>query len=311
MKDIRIGIGCSDNGQESVDALVAKVKDAEAAGFQAVWIPSFFQFDCLTFAALAGRETERIEIGTAVAVTHSRHPYYMAQQAASTNAACGGRFVLGLGPSHQVVIENMLGLSYAKPGRHVREYLEVLGALSREGKVAFQGELYRVNATLQVEGGRPFPTLIGGLGPMMRELAGRLADGSVTWMTGPKTLGERIVPDVAAAASAADRPAPRIVAGFPIVLTDELDAAREVAGKLFAMYGTLPSYRAMLDHEGLEGPGQIAMIGDEATLEAGIRRLADAGVTDLNANVIGDGKDREGSMRRTTEFLADLARRAS
>jgi len=77
------------------------------------------------------------------------------------------------------------------------------------------------------------------------------------------------------------------------------------------MYGTLPSYRAMLDHEGLEGPGQIAMIGDEATLEAGIRRLADAGVTDLNANVIGDGKDREGSMQRTTEFLADLARRAS
>lgn len=311
MKDIRIGIGCGDSGRESVDALVGKVKQAEAAGFQAAWIPSFFQFDCLTFAALAGRETERIEIGTAVAVTHSRHPYYMAQQAASTHAACGGRFVLGLGPSHQVVIEGMLGLSYAKPGRHVREYLEVLGPLSREGKVAFEGELYRVNATLQVEGGTPFPFLIGGLGPRMRELAGRLADGSVTWMTGPKTLGEVIAPDVAGAASAAGRPAPRIVAGFPIVLTDELDAAREVAGKLFAMYGTLPSYRAMLDHEGLEGPGQIAMIGDEATLEAGIRRLADAGVTDLNANVIGDGKDREGSMQRTTEFLADLARRAS
>ena len=68
MKDIRIGIGCGDNGRESVDELVGKVKDAEAAGFQAAWIPSFFQFDCLTWAALAGRETERIEIGTAVAV---------------------------------------------------------------------------------------------------------------------------------------------------------------------------------------------------------------------------------------------------
>jgi len=311
MNGIRIGIGCGDSGRESVDALVGKVKQAEAAGFQAAWIPSFFQFDCLTFAALAGRETGRIEIGTAVAVTHSRHPYYMAQQAASTHAACGGRFVLGLGPSHRVVIENMLGLSYAKPGRHVREYLEVVGALSRDGKVAFEGELYRVNATLQVEGGTPFPTLIGGLGPMMRELAGRLADGSVTWMTGPKTLGDVIAPEVARAASGAGRPAPRIVSGFPIVLTNAVDSARTVASKLFAMYGTLPSYRAMLDHEGLDGPGDIAMIGDEAVLEAGIRRLADAGVTDLNANVIADGEDREGSIKRTTEFLADLARRAS
>jgi len=311
MKDIRIGIGIGDNGREGVEALVAKVKDAEAAGFQAAWIPSFFQFDCLTFAALAGRETARIELGTAVAVSHSRHPYYMAQQAASTQAACGGRFVLGLGPSHRVVVEGMLGLSYAKPGQHVREYLEVLGPLSREGKVDHTGEVYRVHATLQVAGGTPFPTLIGGLGPMMRKLAGRLADGSITWMTGPKTLGEVIAPDVAAAASGAGRPAPRIVAGFPIVLTHEVDSARALAGKLFAMYGTLPSYRAMLDAEGLAGPGDIALIGDEAALEAAIRRLADAGVSDLNANVIPDGKDREGSLQRTTEFLAELARRAS
>jgi F420-dependent oxidoreductase-like protein len=311
VKGIRIGLGCGDNGRESVDALVAKVKDAEAAGFQAAWIPSFFQFDCLTWAALAGRETERIEVGTAVAVTHSRHPYYMAQQAASTNAACGGRFVLGLGPSHQLVIEGMLGLSYAKPGRHVREYLEVVTALSEHGKVEHAGDVYRVNATLQVEGGRPFPTLIGGLGPMMRKLAGRLAGGSVTWMTGPKTLGGVIVPEVGAAAADAGRPAPRIVSGFPIVLTNEVDSARKLAGKLFAMYGTLPSYRAMLDEEGFEGPADVALIGDEATLEKAIARLAEAGVTDLNANVMPDGKDREGSMQRTTEFLADLARRTS
>jgi len=309
MKDIRIGIGCGDNGSESVDELVGKVKAAEAAGFQAAWIPSFFQFDCLTWAALAGRETERIEIGTAVAVSHSRHPYYMAQQVASTNAACGGRFIFGIGPSHQIVIEGMLGLSYDKPGRHIREYLEVMSALSEEGKVGFQGDVYKVNATLKVEGGTPFTTVIGGLGPMMRKLAGRLAQGSITWMTGPKTLETRIAADVSAAASAAGRPAPRIVGGFPIVLTNEVESARTLAGKLFAMYGTLPSYRAMLDEEGLEGPGEIAMIGDEKTLEAGIQQLASAGVTDFNANVIPDGVDRDGSMQRTRDFLADLAKR--
>jgi len=309
MNDIRIGIGCGDNGSESVDELVGKVRNAEAAGFQSAWIPSFFQFDCLTWAALAGRETERIEIGTAVAVTHSRHPYYMAQQAASTNAACGGRFVLGIGPSHQVVIEGMLGLSYEKPGRHVREYLEVMGPLGQAGKVDFDGDVYKVHATLKVEGGTPFPTVIGGLGPMMRKLAGRLAQGSITWMTGPKTLGERIAPDVAAAARAAGRPAPRIVSGFPVVLTNEVESARKLASKIFAMYGTLPSYRAMLDHEGVDGPGEIALIGDEKTLEAAIARLASAGVTDFNANVMPDGKDREGSMQRSFDFLAELARR--
>jgi F420-dependent oxidoreductase-like protein len=309
MKDIRIGIGCADNGRQHVDDLVAMVKQIEADGFQAAWIPSFFQFDCLTWCALAGRETERIEIGTAVAVSHSRHPFYMAQQAASTQAACGGRFVLGLGPSHQVVVEGMLGLSYEKPGRHVREYLEVLNALSETGKVQHEGEVYHVNATLQVEGGTPFPTVIGGLGPMMRKLAGRLAQGSITWMTGPKTLEELIVADVRAAAQAAGRPAPRIVGGFPIVLTNEVESARTLASKVFAMYGTLPSYRAMLDHEGVAGPADIAMIGDEKTLETAIERLASIGVTHLNANLIPDGKDRDGSIQRTREFLAELARR--
>jgi 5,10-methylenetetrahydromethanopterin reductase len=309
MKEIRIGVGVADSGRETgVDALVAQVRAAEEAGFQSVWLPNIFNFDSLTLAAIAGRETKWIELGTAVAVTHSRHPYYMAQQAASTSAACGkGRFALGLGPSHQAVIENMMGLSYEKPALHVREYLEVLAALLEEGKVSFAGRRYRVNAALQVSGARPFPVLLGGLGPLMRKLAGRLAHGTITWMTGPRTLGEAVVPDVRAAAEAAGRPAPRIVAGFPVCLTEDADGARKVAGKLFAIYGTLPSYRAMLDHEGVEGPGDIAIVGDEREIEAAAMRLASAGVTDWNANVFPHGPDREASVRRTTEFLSELA----
>jgi len=309
MKEIRIGVGVSDTGREAgLDALVAQVRAAEEAGFQTVWLPNIFSFDALTLAAVAGRETKWIELGTAVAVTHSRHPYYMAQQAASTSAACGkGRFALGLGPSHKVVIEDMMGLSYDKPALHVREYLEVLAPLLEEGKVSFQGRLYAVNASLQVSGARPFPVLIGGLGPVMRRLAGRLAHGSITWMTGPRTLEELIVPDVRKAAEEAGRPAPRIVAGFPVCLTDDPDGARKLAGKLFSVYGTLPSYRAMLDHEGVEGPGDIAIVGGEREIEAQVMRLASAGVTDWNANVFPHGPDREASARRTTEFLSELA----
>jgi alkanesulfonate monooxygenase SsuD/methylene tetrahydromethanopterin reductase-like flavin-dependent oxidoreductase (luciferase family) len=142
----------------------------------------------------------------------------------------------------------------------------------------------------------------------MRRLAGRLAGGSITWMTGPKTLAELIVPEVRAAAAEAGRPAPRIVAGFPVCLTDDPAGARKLAGKLFTVYGQLPSYRAMLDHEGLEGPAGIAMVGDEKTIEEQVRRLASIGVTDWNANVFPHGPDREASTERTYRFLADLAR---
>ncbi len=310
MDGIGIGLGVADTGRKgSVDALVDQIKQAEAAGFQSAWLPNVFNFEAMTLASIAGRETERIELGTAVAVTHSRHPYYMAQQAASTAAVCGeGRFVLGLGPSHQVVIEGLMGLSYEKPARHVREYLEVLVPLVQEGKVDFKGELFRVNANLAVSGAAPFRVVIGGLGPVMRKLAGRLAGGTITWMTGPKTLGELVGPDVRAAAAEAGRPEPRIVAGFPVCLTEDPEGAKRLASKLFATYSTLPSYRAMLDHEGAESPADLAIVGDEQTIEAAVRRLADAGVTDFNANPFPHGKDRAASLDRTTGLLGELAR---
>jgi alkanesulfonate monooxygenase SsuD/methylene tetrahydromethanopterin reductase-like flavin-dependent oxidoreductase (luciferase family) len=115
MREIRIGLGVADAGGTPYQELVGQVRSAEEAGFASVWIPNIFGLDAMTLAALAGRETSRIEIGTAVVPTFSRHPLYMAQQALSTQAACGGRFVLGLGPSHRIVIEGMLGLSYEKP----------------------------------------------------------------------------------------------------------------------------------------------------------------------------------------------------
>ena len=303
---MRIGISVETTGGATLDATLAEIGRAEQDGFATAWMPNIFGFDALTLVALAGRLTRRIELGTAVVPTFPRHPFALAQQAMTVQAATGGRLALGLGPSHRVVIETMLGLSYDKPARHVREYLEVIRALRDAGAVSFQGETYRVQGTLTVPGGGSFPILIGALGPRMLRVAGELADGTITWMTGPRTLGETIIPGICAQARKAGRPAPRIVAGLPICVTDDAGVAREKAAKALAVYGTLPSYRAMLDAEGVEGPGDIAIAGNEREVRDAIVRLAAAGVTDLNAAIFPSGPDPEASRRRSYEFLASL-----
>ncbi|HTF32681.1 MAG TPA: TIGR03564 family F420-dependent LLM class oxidoreductase [Myxococcota bacterium] len=313
MKGIRIGISLGDLGGEgataALEASVQQFSRAEAAGFKTAWVPNIFSFDAMTLLALAGSRTRSIELGTAVVPTFSRHPFYMAQQALSTAAATGGRFVLGLGPSHKVVIENMLGLSFDKVAQHVEEYVRVVKALVETGKVAFQGQCYRVNAALQIASARPFPVLIGGLGPRMRKIAATLADGTITWMAGRRTIGETLAPQMHAAARAAGRKdSPRIVCGLPVVVTSDAAGAREAASKSFAIYGQLPSYRAMLDLEGAKGPGDVAVAGDAREVERQIEALAAAGVTDLNAALFPYGPDAKASFERTYEVLAELAR---
>jgi 5,10-methylenetetrahydromethanopterin reductase len=112
-------------------------------------------------------------------------------------------------------------------------------------------------------------------------LVGRLPDGIVTWMTEPRTLEAHIGARIRKAAADAGRPEPRVVAGYPIAVTDAPDLAREVAGDVFAIYGTLPSYRAVLEREGVAGPGDNALVGDAAALEAELRRLVAVGVIGL------------------------------
>lgn len=309
MKGIRIGVSIADPGTGTrLDELLGQFRAAEKAGFHSAWVANIFSMDAMTLIALAGRETRSLELGTAVVPTYSRHPFYLAQQALSTQAATGGRFVCGLGPSHKVVIEDMLGLSFEKPARHVREFVTVVKQLVDTGRVDFEGRVYRVKGSLSVTGGSPVPVLIGALGPVMRGIAGRLCDGTITWMTGPRTIAGEVEPGVRKAAREAGRPAPRVVAGIPVCLTDDPAGAREAASKVFAIYGTLPSYRAMLDAEGLSQPGEIAIAGDERAVEEGIRRFADAGATDVNAAIFPFGPDAAASQQRTFDLLASLAR---
>jgi F420-dependent oxidoreductase-like protein len=224
----------------------------------------------------------------------------------TVQAATGGRLTLGLGPSHQVVIESMLGIPYRKPALHMREYLTILCALRDTGAAAFEGETYKVQATLKVTGCDPFPIVIGALGPLMIKVAGDLADGTITWMAGLKALEKTIVPGITARAKEAGRPAPRIIASLPICVTDDVAIARDTAAKIFQVYGTLPSYRAILDAGGAEGPADVAVVGNEKEVNETIKRFASAGVTDFSPAIFPERLDSKGSEERTYAFLASL-----
>jgi F420-dependent oxidoreductase-like protein len=181
----------------------------------------------------------------------------------------------------------------------MREYLSVLRPLIAEGRVAFQGKVYRTAANLRVPGAQPMPVLIAALAPKMLHLAGEVADGTMLWMSGLKTIETHVMPKITAAANEAGRPAPRIAAGLPICVTDDIAAGRESAAKVFQMYGQLPNYRRMLDKEGAAGPADVAIVGDEASVEKQIRALASVGVTDFVAPIYATGADREDSVART------------
>jgi len=304
---MKIGLGIGITGSEGIDDVIRQIQRAEEAGFDSAWLPNIFGLDAITTIAVAGRETSRIELGTFVVPTYPRHPVAMAQQALTAAAAAGGRFTLGIGLSHRIVIEGMFGLDYSKPVRHMREYLSVLIPLLEGKQVQFRGEEYRVQAQLTVPGVSRPSVVVAALGPQMLKLAGRLADGTATWMGGASYLRNTAIPAIRAAAAEAGRPAPRVVSGFPVAVTDYPDRARESAARIFAVYGQLPAYRAVLDVEGAAGPADVAIVGSEAEVEARLRELADAGVTDFNASPFPVDGD-PGAVRRTVEFLAAARR---
>ena len=291
---------------ETIDSFVDFCVTAEKDGFSTVWKPNIFGHDALTQLLLAGLKTKTIELGTAVTPTYPRHPHALAQQAVTTSAALDGRLALGIGRSHQIVIEGMFGLDYAKPITHMREYVTIVRALAEEGNAAVDGKMYKVNAPLDVADRKPFPILIGALMPKMLELCGELADGTLTWMVGPNYLQSTIVPTMNAAAEKAGRATPRAVVSLPVCVTDDAEAARKIAAELFVIYGTLPVYRACLDAEGAENPAGIALIGNEESVRAGLDRVAEAGATDFYAAIFPDAGGKQ-TVERTYAALKDYA----
>ena len=286
----------------AIDSFVAESKAIAAEGFATIWVPQIFGMEVLSAIAVAGREVPGINFGTAVVPTYPRHPMTMASLALTAQDATKGRLILGIGLSHKVVIDGMYGMSFDKPARHMREHLSILLPLLKEGKASFEGSTLSFRGVIEMPGVTAPPVLLAALAPEMLKLAGALADGTVTWMTGPRTVEDHIIPAMASAASAAGRTAPMTVAGLPFCLTNDPDAARERAANELLIYGQLPSYRAVLDREGAAGPADIAVVGDEAAIAAGVQRMADAGADELAVSIFGSSEERD----RTRAFLRSL-----
>lgn len=277
---------------------------AEREGFSSAWCTHITRgIDSLTTLAVAAQATSRIELGVGVVPSYPRHPMALAHSAATIQSLAGGRFVLGVGVSHRPVIEGMHGLDYSSQIAHLREYLTVLNGLLTDGSVDFEGEHYRVHGEFTVPGTSPVPVIVGALAAGMCRLGGEMADGVTTWLAGPKSLEEVVVPAVSAGAREAGRPAPRVLAGIPVAVDPDRDRARDATERIFGRYGMLVNYRRLFEREGVDGPVGLAITGDENTVRRRIQELFDAGATDVWAVPFDTGVD----VGDTRELLLSLA----
>jgi F420-dependent oxidoreductase-like protein len=302
---VRIGLT---GGAATADRIIQQAVEAEADGFTSLWYASAVFGDPLVAMALAGRATATIELGTAVLQTYTCHPVLQANRAASTAAAMGrAGLPLGVCPSPEFVIEDVYGLSYDDVGANTEEYVTVLSTLLRGEGINYRGEHYRVNIPAVQTPPQPVRVMVSALAPRLLRVAGELSDGTILWMANALAIERHVSPRIEAAASAAGRPAPRIVAGLPVAVHDDAAEARETAAESFANYGTLPNYRRMLDIGGAPGPADAAIVGDEAAVATEIEALFAAGATDVWAAIFPVGGDRSGSRQRTRGLLKELA----
>jgi len=302
-----VGLLSDKGGKSPVDAAVKNLAKLRDEGFRRVWLTQMpWDSDLMTILAAAFHEVDAIEIGSGVVPIQVQHPTQLAQRALTLNAIAGGRFTLGIGMSHRTVTEQMWGISYDKPLRRMREYLDGLLPLLAGQAADAVGETVTTRGSLQIPGAPTPDVYIAALGPQMLRLAGRRTAGTLTWMTGPKTLAEHVGPTLREAAAEAGRPetAVRVAASLPVSVTDDVAAARARAAEEFAIYGRLPSYRAMLDREGFSGPEDAAIIGDEQTVSERLDELAKAGVDEFAAVTFDpspEGRERTRALLRTKD----------
>ncbi|MGE2731496.1 TIGR03564 family F420-dependent LLM class oxidoreductase [Mycolicibacterium vaccae] len=276
-------------------------------GFTRVWLSQLpYEPDLLTVLAVALREVDGIEAASGVVPIQNQHPMLMAQRALTLSLISGGRFTLGLGMSHAAVTEGMWGIPWDKPVRRLNEYLDGLLPLLAGEPANAVGETVTTRGALMIPGAAQPDVYIAALGPQLLRVAGRRTKGTCTWMTGPATLRDHVNPTLRQAAADAGRPAGsvRVVAALPVAVTDDVDALRRQAAEQFAVYGTLPSYRAMLDREGYAGPEDAAIIGDEDTVRARIDELTAAGVDEFVAATFDpspEGRARTRALMRAVD----------
>jgi len=291
-------------GTSPVDDYIEQLRRARDDGFAMVWTPQLWREpDLLTLLALALHEVDGITVGTGVIPIQFRHPAVLAQQALTVNLISGGRLKLGIGMTHPMISEGMYGIPWERHTRRLNEFLDGLLPLLHGEEAKATGEITTTRIALDIPGATAPPVYMAALGPQMLEITARRMAGTMTWMTGPRTLADHVIPTLERCSQQTGQRA-EVVAAFPICVTDEPDKARALAGQLFELYGAQPSYRAMLDREGLAGPADAAIIGDETTVSEQLDAIAALGVDELCGSVFACTAEDDARTRKLVGTLA-------
>jgi F420-dependent oxidoreductase-like protein len=301
-------------GVDALSFAIDRAREAEAAGVDDIWLNQGLDLDGITVAALVAREVPRVIVGIAAVPMYPRHPVTLASQAKAAQLAAGGRFALGIGLGHKAQVEGVFGVPFDRPIRHLRDYLRIVRSLLDTGTAEVRGAT--VTADLSgvpagaLRGVTPrVPLLVAAMGPQALRAAGELADGTLPYLAGPRTLAALIVPAISEAAAAAGRPAPRIAAGVPASVTADPEGARAHAFRYQGGNARNPSYQAAMERESISHPADLALVGDEETVAAGFRRYLDAGATDVRVSPAAFATDEE--RLRTWRLVGELARDAA
>ena len=311
MAEKLVGVAVSGNKISEIQSMIQR---AEELGIHAAWMTTGgARLDSITCFAASAAATERIKLGTSIVPTYPRHPLVMVQQAQVVAQLAPGRFRLGVGPSHRPTIENM-GLDFDAPLGHLKEYLQILKAILKEGRVDFDGEFYQAHDSI------PEPCDVEIMASALRkgsfELCGAESDGAISWICPGTYLRDVALPAMEAGAQRAGRETPPLIAHAPVCVHDNPEEVRAAVREQI-MNPRLPYYQRMLVAAGYPeataGVWSDAMIdgaviwGDEAQAAERIAELFAFGATEVLASPVTAGPDQAASLDRTMRLLGQAA----
>lgn len=288
-----------------VDDAISQARQAYDVGVRQIWLAQQFDHDAIGLAGLIGAAVPGLGVGTSVVPLNPRHPLVVASQAQTAQAAAHGNFSLGLGLGAHKPEQDAFGTQWPNTIGRLREHLQVLRSIFDDGAVDFHGDEFTASPEwpVSIRGGTPIPVYVAAMGPQALQVTGELADGTLPFLAGPRTIGEFIVPTITKAAADAGRPAPKIIAMVPALVTDDVEGGRALAAQTLAFYGTIPSYQKVIDREGLDSIADLAAVGDAETVRKHLLQYLDAGATDVALSPLDHSQP---ALSRAWEVTASL-----
>jgi F420-dependent oxidoreductase-like protein len=255
-----------------VDDVVAQATRAYELGVRQVWLSQNNDHDAIALAAVVGAAVPGLGVGTSVV------PLAQTAQAASH-----GNFSLGLGLGGHEPERQAFGMSWPNTITRLREHLRVLRSVFDTGAVDFSGTEISAQPEwpVRVAGGTPVPVYVAAMGPKALQVTGELADGTMPYLAGPRTIAEFIEPAIAKSSADAGRRKPRIIAQVPAIVSDDVGGAKSFAAEQLSFFETIPSYQNVIAREGVASAADLAAVGSAESVRHQLQSYRDAGATDV------------------------------